>query len=232
MDFMPEGPMAIPLWINGHAFLTASQEFFDVVNPATGEALRRVPLCGASEANEAIAAARAAQPVWAAMGMPARRVCLSNLADALDRYTGHFAKLLAQECGFDEAQATAEVAEAVAALQDAAVGATGVVGLVLDASRPLADFAKAMAPAVLAGATLVVKPSPKAPSAVFALCELSSRCEWPAGVLNVLQGDLAALRGLSAGAIERLVYAGAPDLGEQVGKIAEAAGVAFESQAA
>lgn len=232
MDFMPEGPMAIPLWINGHAFLTATQEFFDVVNPATGEALRRVPLCGANEANEAIAAARAAQPVWAAMGMPARRVCLSNLADALDRYTGHFAKLLAQECGFDEAQATAEVAEAVAALQDAAVGATGVVGLVLDASRPLADFAKAMAPAVLAGATLVVKPSPKAPSAVFALCELSSRSEWPAGVLNLLQGDLAAIRGLSAGGIERLVYAGAPGLGEQVGKIAEAASVAFESQAA
>jgi len=51
-------------------------------------------------------------------------------------------------------------------------------------------------------------------------------------VLNLLQGDLAAIRGLSAGAIERLVYAGAPGLGEQVGKIAQAAGVAFESQAA
>lgn len=232
MQFTPDGPVAIPLWINGHAFLTAKQEFFVVSNPVTGEALRRVPLCGAEEASEAVTAARAAQPDWAAMGMPARRVCLGKLAEALDRYAGHFAKLLSQECGCDEAQATAEVAAAVTALQDAAVGATGVVGVVLDASRPLAGFAEVMAPAVLAGATVVVKPSPKAPSAVFALCELATRVEWPAGVVNLLQGDLAAIRGLAAGGIDRLVYAGTAELAAAVGEIAAAAGTAFESKLA
>jgi len=232
MQFDAEGPKAIPNWINGHAFLSVTDSFFDISNPATGEAIRRVPLSGASEAAEAVGAAQAAQAAWAEMGMPARRVCLANLADALDRYTGHFAKLLTEECGFDEVRATAEVAEAVAALRGAMVGQTGVCGLVLDASRPLASFAEIMAPAVMAGATVVVKPSPKAPSAVFALCELSSRAEWPAGVLNLLQGDSAAIAGLCAAGIDRLVYGGNATLGAQVGTMAEAAGVPFEMKAA
>ncbi len=228
MEFAPEGPMAIPLWINGHAFLTVSDAFFDVTNPATGEAIRRVPLCGAPEAAEAVGAARAAQGDWAAMGLPARRVCLGKLADALDTYAGHFAKLLSQETGVDEAAATAEVAAAVAALRGDTVGETGVFGLVLDATQPLAGFAEVAVPALLAGATLVVKPSPKAPSAVFALCELSARCEWPAGVLNLLQGDTAAIDGLCVGGIDRLVYRGNVALGMQVGTMAEAAGMRYE----
>ena len=64
MEFTPEGPMAIPLWLNGRAYLTVSEAFFDVVNPLSGEALRRVPLCGDDEAAETVAAAAAAQPQW------------------------------------------------------------------------------------------------------------------------------------------------------------------------
>jgi acyl-CoA reductase-like NAD-dependent aldehyde dehydrogenase len=225
MDFSPEGPMAIPLWVNGHAFLTVCDNFYDVADPVSGEAIRRVPLCGASEAAEAVAAARAAQPLWAEMGMQARRVCLGRLADALESYAGHFAKLLRQEIAGDEAQATAEVIAAVAALRSASVGETGVFGLVLDAGQPLRSFAEAIAPALMAGATVIVKPSPKAPSAVYALCELSARAEWPAGVLNLLQGDAAAIEGLCAAEVDRLVYAGNAELGAKVGAIAAAHGV-------
>ena len=232
MEFAPDGPMAIPMWVNGHAFLTVTPDFYTVTNPVTGESLRRVPLCGAEEAAEAVKAAHAAQPEWAMMGMPARRVCLGRLADGLDRYTGHFAKLLIQECGFDEARATAEVGEAVEALRGAMVGETGVLGIVLDATRPLASFAETMGPALMAGATLVVKPSPKAPSAVFALCELTAREEWPAGVVNLLQGDSAAVEGLCGSAVDRLIYCGNAALGTQVGAMAEAAGKAFEMKAA
>jgi len=232
MEFAPDGPMAIPMWVNGHAFLTVTPDFYTVTNPVTGESLRRIPLCGAEEAAEAVKAAQAAQAEWAMMGMPARRVCLGRLADGLDRYTGHFAKLLIQECGFDEARATAEVGEAVEALRGAMVGETGVLGIVLDATRPLASFAEIMGPALMAGATLVVKPSPKAPSAVFALCELTAREEWPAGVVNLLQGDSAAVEGLCASVVDRLIYCGNAALGAQVGAMAEAAGKAFEMKAA
>lgn len=227
MDFMPEGPMAIPMWLNGHAFMTAGQGFLDVVNPVSGEALRRVPLCGADEASEAQAAARAAQAGWAALDVGARREALAALATALDNYTGHFAKLMAQESGAENEVERAQVEAAVAALRGDSLGEGGVFGLVLDASQPLLAFARAMAPAMLAGATLVVKPSPKAPSAVFALCELATRAQWPNGVLNLLQGDTAAVAGLCASGVDRLVYVGNAALGEQVGRMAAAAGIAF-----
>ncbi len=227
MDFSPEGPMAIPMWVNGRALMTMTGGFFDVTNPATGEAIRRVPLCGEAEATEAVVAARTAQPGWAEMGLPARRVCLARLADALDKYTGHFAKLLVQETGCSEEAGRAEVEAAVAALNGVSVGDTGIVGLVLDATTPLAAFAEAMAPALLAGAAIVVKPSPKAPSAVFALCELSGRAEWPGGVLNLLQGDTAAIEGLCAAGIDRLIYRGNAALGEQIAAKAAARGVPF-----
>ncbi|PKM64843.1 MAG: hypothetical protein CVU96_00725 [Firmicutes bacterium HGW-Firmicutes-20] len=228
MDFSPEGSKAIPLWINGHAFLTVCHAFHDVINPVTGEPVHRVPLCGASEAAEAVAAARQAQPGWAEMGMLARRACLADLADALDAYAEHFAKLLSAETAFDAARASEEVAAAVAALRTASVGDTGVIGVVIDASRPLAGLAEKIAPALMAGATVVIKPSLKAPSAAFALCELSARADWPAGVLNLLQGDTAAIEGLCAAALDRLIYTGEAALGAKVGAIAAAHGTFFE----
>lgn len=231
MEHAAEGPMAIPLWINGHAYLTVGDSFYDLISPHTGQALRRVPLCGASEAAQAVAAARAAQPQWAEMGLNARRVCLGALADGLERYAGHFAKLLAQEIALDDTEAAAEVSAAIAALRGVEVGETGVLGVVVDAQRPLSAAAVAMAPALLAGATIVIKPSPRAPGAVFALCELSARTDWPGGVLNLLQGDTAAIDGLCVAGVDRLVYRGNAALGVQIGAIADAAGTPYFLQA-
>ena len=224
MEFAPEGPKAIPLWINGHAYLTVTESFFDVVNPQTGEAVHRVPLCGQAEADEAVGAARKAQAAWAGLPPTERQKFLDALAVALDSYSGHFAKLLSEETGLGEAEALAEVADAEEALCTMVVGQPGVVAIVVDATRPLAGFVAAAAPALRAGATVIVKPSPKAPAAAFALCELSARVDWPDGVLNLMQGDSAAIEGLCGAAIDRLEYAGAAALGAQVGAIADAAG--------
>ncbi|WP_374324001.1 aldehyde dehydrogenase family protein [Azonexus sp.] len=231
MEFAPEGPMAIPLWINGHPYLTVGDSFFDVVNPVTGQARHRVPMCGAEEAAEAVAAARDAQAAWAALGLAGRQECLAGLADGLAKYAGHFAKLLVQESACPEAEAEAEVAAAVGALREANVGETGVVALVVDAGQPLAGLAAAAVPALLAGATLVVKPSPKAPSSAFALCELATRCAWPAGVLNLLHGDGPAIEGLCAAGVDRLIYSGDAALGARVSELAVAHGTPFVSAA-
>ncbi len=230
MDFVSEGPGAIPLWMNGHAFLTVCDSYFDVTNPLSGVVLHRVPLAGADEALQTVAAARLAQPVWAEMGIAARRVCLHKLADVLEEFAAHFAGMLSSETGFDEARASGEVVAAIAALRGSAVGETGVVGLVVDASRPLAGLAEAAAPALMAGAALVIKPSPKAPSAAYALCELSAQVDWPGGVLNLLQGDSEAIKGLCAAEIDRLVYVGEAALGEKIGELAKTSGKPFEMQ--
>jgi len=228
MELAHDGPMAIPLWIGGRAYLTVGDSFFDVINPATGRALRRVPMCSAEETAKAVAAARDAQAGWQAANGETRRAALSALADALERYAGHFARLLTEDLGLDETRAQAEVGEAVHALRSPSPGESGVCALVVDATRPLAGLAAAAAGPLLAGATLVVKPSPQAPSAAYALCELAQRGDWPAGVLNLVHGDGPAISGLCAAGVDRLIYAGAPALGAQVGLLAEAAGVPFE----
>lgn len=234
MNLAPDGPMAIPLWVNGHAFLTVAETFFDVIDAQTGEAVRRVPLCGAEEAQEAATAALAAQPAWAALSGSERLVHLQALADALAGYAGHFAKLVRQETGKSETDAAAEVEAAVAALRKAGpASAAGVVAVVTDAGRPLAALVETVAAVLAGGGTVVVKPSPKAPSAAFALCELSGRAGWPAGVLNLMQGDEAAIEGLCAApAIDRLAYAGAAALGDRIAAIAARHGKPFAAREA
>ena len=227
MMLTPNEAPALPLWIGGRAYLTMAPVFRDIQN-AAGEVLRKVPLCGADEVATAVDNARLALPTWSAADVETRRGCLKSVADGLDRYAGHFAKLLDLDSAVGAEAAAQEVADAMDALRAESVGASGVCALVVGAGRPLVRCAAALAPAVLAGATVVVKPSPKAPSAIFALCELSARAEWPAGVLNLLQGDTAAIEGLCTAAVDRLLYAGEQPLGDQVGLIAGAAGVPFE----
>lgn len=233
MNLAADGPMAIPLWIDGRAYLTVPAAFFDVISPRSGEALRRVPLCGADEARAAATAAGTALAAWHGRPAEDRQAALHTLAAALEGYAGHFAKLIAEETGCDENAAAGEVAAAVAALRTASpTGTGGVVALVIDAGRPLAALAEIAAPALAGGATLVCKPSPKAPSAAFALCELATRAGWPAGVINLLQGDQAAVEGLCAApGIARVAYAGAAELGNRIAAIAARHGLPFTAAA-
>lgn len=223
--------LALPLWINGHAYLTMADAFFDVVNPKTGELLRRIPLCGADAAGKAVAAAQAALPKWALDPDDERAAKLLPLADSLEGYAAHFASLIVAETGKDEADAVAEVAEAVALLRTPwalTLMAGMVVAVVNDDREPLLGLLSLAIPAILAGGVVVVKPSPKAPSAAFAFAELTARAGLPDGVFNILQGDEAAIEGLCAQTdVGRLVFIGDAALGEKVRAIATRYGKAF-----
>ena len=61
-------PPALPLWRDGHAYLTVTPAFLDVRNPRSGEVLRRIPLCAADEAHKALASAQAALAAAAMAG--------------------------------------------------------------------------------------------------------------------------------------------------------------------
>lgn len=224
-----EEPMAIPLWINGHAYLTMTETFFDVRNPQTGEVLRRIPMCGAGEAQKAVAAAQAALPGWAAESAAGRAALLVAVGDALEGYAAHFAGLIVEETGRNADFAAEEVRAAVALLRAAAASdVSGVLAVVGDDSAPLLGPLAHAASALLAGATVVVKPSPKAPSVVFALAELTARAGFPAGVFNVLQGDEAAVEGLcAASGVSALHFSGDPALAAKVGAIAARHGKSF-----
>ncbi len=224
--------LAIPLWINGHAYLTMPPALFDVRDARSGEVKRRTPLCGASEALAAASSAQAALADWAARPVAERAALLLALADTLAEYGEHFAELLSEETGKDAALAAAEVGDALSLLRGADSGAASeaagaasvaraVVAIVSDDSAPLLGPLRHAVPALLAGATVVVKPSPKAPSAAFALAELTARSDFPGGVFNVLHGDLAAIEGLCVlREVSRLCFAGDPALGAKVAEVA------------
>jgi acyl-CoA reductase-like NAD-dependent aldehyde dehydrogenase len=224
--------MAIPLWINGHAYLTMAPAFFDVCNPKTGEVLRRIPLCGAEEAAKAVAAAHGALAGWAALATAARATLLVAAGDALEGYAEHFAGLMVEETGREADRAALEVRDAIALLRGASTAApsvlAGVTAIVSDDSAPLLGPLSRAVPALLAGSTLVLKPSPKAPSTVFALAELTALSAFPAGVFNVLQGDEAAVEGLCASsAVSAVQFSGTSALGVRVAAIAARYGKLF-----
>jgi len=191
-----DAPPAIPLWINGHAFLTMAPGFLDVCNPMSGKVLRRTPLCGVGEAQKAVEAARVALAPWFAFSSQ-RAAMLAAAGNALAGYADHFAKLIVEETGKDAAAADDEVAAAVALLRTATPSdVSGVVGIVGDAALPLLGALQLAVPALVAGATVVIRPAPQAPSALFALAELTARCNFPGGVFNILHGAEDAVNGL------------------------------------
>ncbi len=218
-----DAPLAIPLWINGHAYLTMAEAFHDVVSSRTAAVLRRTPLCGAREARQAADAARAAGAGWAARSAVERSALLNALGDALAGYGAHFAALIAEESGNDVEMANAEVAQAVALLRAASagkaansaevvsivgntdgvasVGNAKLVAIAGNADGPLLAPLRLAVGALQTGAVVIVTPSPQTPSALFALAELSARCAFPNGVLSIVHGREAVLDGLRAAGV-------------------------------
>lgn len=188
---------AIPLWINGHAYLTMAPEFLDVCNPMSGQVLRRTPMCGFDEAGKAIKAARAALGLWAKRAVVARAGLLATVGDALAGYGSHFARLITEESGMGGDAAADEVSAVVALLRDsAASNASGVFCIVGNTEEPMLGALRLAVPALMAGAAVVVRPSPETPSALFALAELTGRCGFPGGVFNIMHGGESAVHGL------------------------------------
>jgi acyl-CoA reductase-like NAD-dependent aldehyde dehydrogenase len=219
MLLTPDGPPALPLWIHGRAFLTLPPQFFDVHDAISGEVVRRTPLCGTEEAAEAVAAALAAAPGWAAESAAARQKWLFAWGAELKHYRDHFATLIRQESGKEENEAQAEVEEAVAILQNAQEDDAArqsetepIVLIAWDAQEPLLAAVRLAAPVLRGGSAVILKPSPRAPAAAYALAELSAPIGIPPGVVNLLQGDEATLKALlSCAATNRLHYSGHPD---------------------
>lgn len=201
-----DGVPALPLWINGHAYLTCVKDFYTLHDANSQAALRRVPLCGEDEVAEAVLAA--AQALQTPTSAPTVVQALHDMADTLaqPRFAQHFAGLLAEEAGFSATAADEEVAAAIAALRTATATTDAdtdntpgrIQALLADASQPLAAFARGLVNLLPHGQALILKPSPKAPSCALALSELASRAGIAGGRVNLVHGDDAVLHALAA----------------------------------
>lgn len=224
MMLTPEGPSALPLWINGHAFLTMVTQFHNVTNPTTGIALRCVPLCGADEVSTAIEASQAIETDWAAQSPAERQAIVRQLGEQLNHYAPHFAKIIIEETGFTQTEADHELFCAVAACQetrfDDSATPPGIVAILTDGENPLAAPLGKITQALVNGHCVLIKTSVKSPSALYAVAELTARVGLPGGVLNLIHGEEEAVKALAATPhIQHYCFTGHAELGEKIDAI-------------
>ncbi len=104
----------IPNYVNGQWQDSTATEWQDVVNPATGEVLARVPLSDVAEVGRVIEAASAAYPAWRRTPPEDRIQPLFKLKYLLEDQQDALARIITQENGKTFAEARAELRRAIA----------------------------------------------------------------------------------------------------------------------
>ena len=178
-----------------------------VIDPATEEVIAQAPDAGPADLDAAVAVAREAFPAWSAQPWAERQAVLAAIARKLDEHRDELARMLTLEQGKPLARATTEIAGAARwfgefakmALPDPVTQDTpqayvavrrvpiGVVAGLVPWNYPVVLAAWKIAPALLAGNTMVLKPSPYTPLTTLRIGELL-RDVVPPGVLNVING--------------------------------------------
>jgi acyl-CoA reductase-like NAD-dependent aldehyde dehydrogenase len=179
----------------------------DVVNPATEVVVATAPDASRADLDDAVAAARRAFPGWRSTRIERRREALAALGASIGENAEAFARLLTLEQGrplakaMEEVQAAAFWCQAVAQQEIPTVVneqsaerrsetryvPLGVVGGIVPWNFPILLGVWKIAPAILTGNCIVVKPSPFTPLTMLKLGELA-RDILPAGVFSVISG--------------------------------------------
>lgn len=211
----------------------------EVVNPATGAGVGRVPDLGAQETRAAIAAADRAFPAWSGALAGDRAAVLRRWYDLQQAHAEDLAQLMTAEQGKPLAEARAEVTYGASFTEFYAEEArrvlgeiiptpaqsgrmlvlkqpVGVVGAITPWNFPFAMITRKIAPALAAGCTVVVKPAPETPLTALALAELACEAGFPPGVLNVITGDAEAIGGTltSSTTVRMITFTGSTEVGK------------------
>ena len=191
---------------------------FAVTDPATGELIAEVADIGLSETREAIEAAHAAQPAWAAKTAKERSQVLHRWFCLIEQHREDLAILMTREQGKPLAESRGEVSYGASFVEWFAEEAkrlygdvipsqgrdkrlltikqpVGVVAAITPWNFPIAMITRKAAPALAAGCSIVIKPSEDTPLSALALAELAARAGVPAGIVNVLPSNKAAVIG-------------------------------------
>ena len=197
--------------IAGEWVESADRRTFDVDTPAKrGRVIAQVPRATAADVDRAVRAAHDAFPAWRGMAPRERGRVLSRIADDLEAAIEDLARLLASETGNairtqarPEAKTTADLFRYFGGLGGELKGETiplgenmfsytrrepwGVVAAIVPWNVPILISAWKVAPALIAGNTVVLKPSASAPLAALAFARICQK-HLPKGVLNVVTG--------------------------------------------
>jgi aldehyde dehydrogenase (NAD+) len=183
-----------------------------VIDPATEEAAVAITLAGPKDVDAAVAVARAALPAWAATDPAERRALVERLLEQYRRREGDLAEAISLEMGapIDFARASQATSfpwhvenfltafDGIEWLRPLGPHAPdtmiahepiGVVGLITPWNWPANQIALKVVPALLAGCTMVLKPSEQAPLSAVVVTEMIHDAGCPPGVFNMIQGD-------------------------------------------
>lgn len=202
--------MEVKNYIDGH-WVADNLKGMPIINPANGEQLAIVPLSTAHEVNEAAIAAKRAQKQWSQLPAPKRADFLYEIGFTLKEKKEHLARLLTMEMGKVIEEARGEVQEAIdMALYMAGEGRrlfgetvpselankfamsvrvpVGVAGLITPWNFPIAIASWKAFPALVAGNTVVWKPSNESPLMAYELGKIFEEVGLPNGVVNIVFG--------------------------------------------
>jgi succinate-semialdehyde dehydrogenase/glutarate-semialdehyde dehydrogenase len=210
-----------------------------ISNPANNAVLGTVPNCGALEAKQAIAAAKAAFETWSRSDLSFRVGLLHKLHDALMDHQQPLAQLLTAEQGKPLAEARGEIAIGAAYIRwfaeevrrakgeiihaptaDRRLLVTrhpvGVVGAITPWNFPSSMLARKLGPALAAGCTVVAKPATATPYSGLAWGKLCQDVGFPDGVVNILTGSARAIGGaiMESPDVRKVTFTGSTEVGK------------------
>lgn len=197
-----------PYYLSIDGNLVEADDTFDVFNPATGAVLAKAPAATPAQLDQAIAGARAAFKGWSALGYDRRQQYLEAYADALEVHRDELARLLTLEQGKPlKTMAEPEVDQSISWIRQIAARRIpveiveenedhlvelhhtplGVVGAITPWNFPVLLALWKVAPALITGNTMVIKPSPFTPLSTLRFGQIAQSV-LPPGVLSIISG--------------------------------------------
>lgn len=198
-------------FINGMFSQQTSAALVEVLNPATNESLGYIPNSSRMDVDAAVEAAREAQTGWERLPAIQRANYLRRISKKVRENKDRLAELITREQGKVLGLAQVEVdftadyidymAEWARRIEGEVITSDhpnetillfrkpiGVVAGILPWNFPFFLIARKLAPALVAGNTIVIKPSEETPLNAFAFAQLVSECDLPPGVFNLIGG--------------------------------------------
>ncbi len=220
--------------INGE--MRHTDNWLDVLNPATEKVVGQVPACGAEELDSAVLAAREAFKKWKTSSFEERQAACLAISAAIKENAEELYRLLTSEQGKPHAQAKSEIfgaaglakAQSTLKLEDEIIEDSdsrlhrhrrvpvGVVGGIVPWNFPVSMAIQKIVPALMAGCTIVLKPSPFTPLTTLRIAELIAD-KVPAGTVNIITGE-DSLGPLITGhpGIDKITFTGSTATGKKI----------------
>ncbi len=237
-------------YIDGQWRTPSGAARIEVVSPHSEQCIGTVPEGTAEDIDAAVAAARAAldHGPWPRLPVAERAARLRRMARHLREHSAAIAQAVAREGGFPVARAEAvhvlrgaDFIEYFAGLiertpldedRPALAGKVrvrrlpvGVVGAIVPWNIPLIGALSKLAPALAAGCTVVLKPSPETPLSAYVLAEAAERAELPPGVFNLVPaGTAGSMRLVEHPGVDKIAFTGSTAVGKAIAR-AGAAGM-------